>query len=89
MSVYLRNLYAFKHIKIKFRIPTTSFINYDEKRPLQNSRRKQEIKILKKQNPENFIPIIFINKSHKVFYHKAPSNKIIKTIKSIVTLKKK
>lgn len=89
MSVYLRNLYAFKHIKLKFPVPTTSFINYDEKRPLQNSRRKQEIKILKKHNPENFIPIIFINKTHKVFYHKAPSNKIIKTIKSIITPLKK
>lgn len=89
ISVYLRNLYAIKLIKLKFPIPTTSFINYDEKRPLQNNKRKQEIKILKKQNPENFIPIIFINKTHKVFYHKAPSNKIIKNIKSIITPLKK
>ena len=41
-------------------------------------------KNIKKQNTENYIPIIFINKGHKVFYHKAPSNKIIKTIKTII-----
>jgi len=89
ISVYLRQLYALKLINFKFPIPTTSFINYDEKRQSQNSKRKKEIKILKKQNTENYIPIIFINKGHKVFYHKAPSNKIIKTIKTIIIPEKK
>ena len=47
ISVYLRQLYALKLINFKFPIPTTSFINYDEKRQSQNSKRKKEIKILK------------------------------------------
>lgn len=86
ISLYLRMLYAFKHIKLKFPLPIMSFINFNEKNPETISRKKEEIKFLQKQNhkSDNYNHMIFINKLHKIFYKKQPCNKIIKHIKTFI-----
>ena len=50
-----------------------------------NNNRLNEIEILQKTNPENYIPIIFTNKTHMIYDKKQPANKIIKYIIYIIS----
>ena len=84
---YIRTLFIFKNLKLKLLIPTIAFINIQEfekdewSEDFNNKRRLQEINILKKINPKNYIPYIFTNKTHYIFNKKSASNKIIMIIK--------
>jgi len=86
---YIKFLNYSKKIKLIFKVKTTSFINIDELAKYSwqkdnNNNRLYEIKILQKMNPENYIPIIFINKTHMIYDKKQPANKIIKYITNII-----
>ena len=48
--------------------------------------RLNEIKILKKLNPDNFSSIIFENKTHMVYDKIQPAKQIIKYIDNIIKL---
>ena len=87
---YIKFLNYSKKIKLIFKIKTTSFINIDEPAKYSwqkdnNNNRLYEIKILQKMNPENYIPIIFTNKTHLIYDKKQPANKIIKYIIYIIS----
>jgi len=85
---YIKFLNYSKKIKLIFKIKTASFINIYEPAKYSwqkdNNNRLYEIKILQKLNPENYIPIIFTNKSHMIYDKKQPANKIIKYITNII-----
>ena len=72
-------------------VKTTSFINIEnpEKYKWQkynNQNRLNEIKILKKLNPDNFSSIVFENKTHMVYDKIQPAKQIIKYIDNIIKL---
>ncbi len=72
-------------------VKTTSFINIEnpEKYKWQkdnNQNRLNEIKILKKLNPDNFSSIVFENKTHMVYDKIQPAKQIIKYIGNLIKL---
>ena len=91
ISIYNIFLFISKNINTKFDVPTTSFVNFQipthPKAKLLGfpENKKNEIKLLKKYNPDKFKAFTFINKTHKIFDNKQPANKIIKYIKTIIS----
>lgn len=85
LNNYIRSLFISENLELKLKVPTLSFVNIqepDEREPGFNNKRKlNEIKILKKHNPENYLPYVFKNKTHFIFNKKQPANKIISIIK--------
>lgn len=83
---YIRTLFIQKNLKLRLSVPTIAFINLQEPEKdewsddFNNKRRIQEMNILKKINPINYIPYIFKNKTHYIFNKKSASNKIITII---------
>ena len=80
-----------KHLDLKLPIKTTSFINIENPEEYKwqkdnNKNRLNEIKILKKLNPDNFSVIIFENKTHMVYDKIQPAKKIIKYIDNLIKL---
>lgn len=80
-----------KHLNLKLLVKTTSFINIEnpEKYKWQkdnNKNRLNEIKILKKLNPDNFLSIVFENKTHMVYDKIQPAKKIIKYIDNLIKI---
>ena len=86
----IRSSYFSKHLKLKLSVPTTSFVNIEnpEKKPVpkdvNNKNKLNEIKILEKYNPDKYKAILFINKTHYIFYDIQPAKKIIKYITTII-----
>jgi hypothetical protein len=79
------------HLDLKLPIKTTSFINIENPEEYKwqkdnNKNRLNEIKILKKLNPDNFSAIIFENKTHMVYDKIQPAKKIIKYIDNLIKL---
>lgn len=87
---FIRSLFFCKHLNLKLPVPTLAFVNLqnperDEwSKDFNNKRRMDEIKILKKYNPENYKAIIFTNKTHYIFDKLQPAKEIIKQIKNII-----
>ena len=85
MNCYKLNIY--NNLNLKFIVPIIAFINIQEpeknewSEDFNNKRRLQEIKVLLKINPTNYIPHIVKNKTHYIFNKKSGSNKIIMIIK--------
>jgi len=80
-----------KHLDLNLLVKTTSFINIynPEKYKWQkdnNKNRLNEIKILKKLNPDNFSSIVFENKTHMIYDKIQPAKQIIKYIDNIIKL---
>ena len=80
-----------KHLYLKLPIKSTSFINIENPEEYKwqkdnNKNRLNEIKILKKLNPDNFSVIIFENKTHMVYDKIQPAKKIIKYIDNLIKL---
>jgi hypothetical protein len=80
-----------KYLDLKLLVKTTSFINIDN--PVEykwqknnNKNKLNEIKILKKLNPDNFSAIIFENKTHMVYDKIQPAKKIIKYIDNLINI---
>ena len=80
-----------KHLNLELLVKTTSFINIENPTEYKwqkdnNKNRLNEIKILKKLNPDNFSSIIFENKTHMVYDKIQPAKQIIKYIDNIIKL---
>ena len=80
-----------KHLDLELPVKTTSFINIYNPSEYKwqkdnNKNRLNEIKILKKLNPDNFSVIIFDNKTHMVYDKIQPAKKIIKYIDNLIKL---
>jgi len=78
-----------KHLNLELLVKTTSFINiYNPPeykwQKVNNKNRLNEIKILKKLNPDNFLAIVFENKTHMVYNKIQPAKKIIKYIDNLI-----
>ena len=84
---YIRSYFIHNNLNLQFNVPTIAFINIQEpekdewSEDFNNKRRLQEIKVLLKINPTNYIPHIVKNKTHYIFNKKSGSNKIIMIIK--------
>ena len=93
---YIRSSYFSKHLKLKLSVPTTSFVNIQKPekddewaKDFNNKTRLNEIKILKKHNPDKYKSFVFVNKTHYIFDNIQPAKKIIKYIKTIISTKTK
>jgi hypothetical protein len=88
LSAYLRTIFISKKIKLKLPIKTTSFVNIQkpQKTPFHNIKRRNEMKILKEMNPENYEAIVLINKKHNVHNKKSTikHKSVISQIKNII-----
>ena len=88
---HVRSTYFSKHLRLKLSVPTTAFVNIQEpeknewSKDFNNKTRLDEIKILKKHNPDKYEAIIFTNKSHHIFNKIQPTKYIIKYIDSIIS----
>ena len=88
----IRSEFISKHLTLKLPIPTLAFVNIqkpesDERsKDFNNKRRLDEIKILKKHNPENYKAIIFTNKTHYIFDKIQPAKEIIKYIQKLIDI---
>ena len=88
---YIIFIFYNKHLDLELPVKTTSFINIEnpEKYKWQkdnNQNRLNEIKILKKLNPDNFSSIVFENKTHMIYNKIQPAKQIIKYIDNIIKL---
>jgi len=89
LHLYIRLLFFSKHLKLELSVPTLTFFNIVKPATKENDldRNKEileEIKILKKYNPEKYKAIKFFNKSHYIFNMIQPAKEIIKQIKNII-----
>jgi len=80
-----------KHLDLNLPVKTTSFINIYNPSEYKwqkdnNKNRFNEIKILKKNNPENYTAIIFENKTHMIYDKIQPAKKIIKYINNLINI---
>ena len=80
-----------KYLDLKLLVKTTSFINIENPAEYKwqkdnNKNRFNEIKILKKLNPDNFSDIVFENKTHMVYDNIQPAKKIIKYIDNLIKI---
>ncbi len=87
---YVRFLFYSKHLNLKLSTKTTSFVNIYNPTEYKwqknnNKNRLSEIKILTKLNTENYIAIVFENKTHMIYDKIQPAKKIIKYISNIIT----
>jgi hypothetical protein len=84
---YIRTHFIRNILNPELLVPTIAFINIQEpekdewSKDFNNKRRLQEMNILKRINPKNYVPYIFTNKTHYIFNKKIASNKIITIIK--------
>jgi hypothetical protein len=87
------NIFKFynEYLDLKLLVKTTSFINIEN--PVKykwqkdnNKNRLNEIKILKKLNPDNFSAIILENKTHMIYNNIQPAKKIIKYIDNLIKI---
>jgi hypothetical protein len=75
---------------VKLNVPTLAFVNMqvpegtEWSKDFNNKLRTEEVKILKKHNPENYKAIIFTNKTHYIYDKIQPAKAIIKEIKNII-----
>jgi hypothetical protein len=87
---HIRSSFFSKHLKLELSVPTLAFVNIQEpekaewSKAFNNKRRLEEVKILKKHNPENYNAIIFTNKNHYIFNMIQPAKEIINHIKNIL-----
>mgnify|MGYP003350762052 CR=1 FL=1 len=85
---YIRSEFIYNNLKLELLVPTIAFINIQEpekdewSEDFNDKRRLQEIKVLLKKNPTNYIPYIVKNKTHYIFNKKSGSNKIISILKN-------
>ena len=90
LTNYIRSLFISKHLKIELPVPTLAFVNIQKpekdewSEDFNNKLRLAEVKILEKNNPDNYKAIIFTNKSHYIFNMIQPAKIIIKQIKDII-----
>jgi hypothetical protein len=86
----IRSEFISQHLTLKLPIPTLAFVNIQKpegdewSKDFNNKRRLNEIKILKKYNPENYKAIIFTNKTHYIFDKIQPAKEIIKYIQKLI-----
>jgi hypothetical protein len=86
----IRSEFISQHLTLKLPIPTLAFVNIQKpegdewSKDFNNKRRLNEIKILKKYNPENYKAIILKNKTHYVFNKIQPAKEIIKYIQKLI-----
>ena len=87
---YIRSLFFSKHLKLELPVPTLAFVNIMKPEgnilniAFTNKLKLEEVKILKKYNPDNYKAIIFTNKTHYIFDKIQPAKAIIKEIKNII-----
>jgi hypothetical protein len=87
---HIRSNFFRKHLKLELHVPTISFVNIqkpektDREIGWNNKTRLDEVKILKKHNPDNYQAIIMTNKTHYIFNMIQPAKEIIKQIKNII-----
>ena len=87
---YIRSLFFSKHLKLELTVPTLAFVSIQEPEvnilniAFTNKLKLEEVKILKKYNPENYKAIIFTNKTHYIFNMIQPAKEIIKQIKMLI-----
>jgi len=92
VSHHIRSTFFCKHLKLQLAVPTTSFVNIQKperdewSKDFNNTLRLNEIKILKKYNPDKYKAIIFTNQTHYIFDNIEPATKIIKEIKKILNV---
>ena len=77
---FIRFSFYLKNLNLKLPVKTTSFINIENPAEYKwqkdnNKNRLNEIKILKKNNPENYTSIIFENKTHMIYDKIQPAKK--------------
>jgi len=88
---FIRFSFYSKNLNLKLPVKTTSFINIYNPSEYKwqkdnNKNRLNEIKILEKNNPENYIAIIFENKTHMIYDKIQPAKKIIKYIDNLINI---
>ena len=89
---HIRSTFISKHLNLKLSVPTTAFVNIQKpegkewSKSFNNATRLAEVKILKKNNPENYIAIIFENKTHMIYDKIYPAKKIIKYIDNLINI---
>jgi len=87
---YIKALFISQHLKLELPVPTLAFVNMQVPEgntwgtDFNNKLRREEVKILKKHNPENYKAIIFTNKTHLIYDKIQPAKAIIKEIKNII-----
>jgi hypothetical protein len=87
---YIKALFISEHLKLELPVPTLAFVNMqvpegtEWSKDFNNKLRTEEVKILKKHNPENYKAIIFTNKTHLIYDKIQPAKAIIKEIKNII-----
>ena len=87
LNNYIRSLFISQHLSLALPVPTLAFVNIQHPESgewsidFNNKRRKAEVKVLKKHNPENYKAVIFKNKTHYIFNLIQPAKEIIKQIK--------
>ena len=88
---FIRFSFYSKNLNLNLPVKTTSFINIYNPAEYKwqkdnNKNRLNEIKILEKNNPENYIAIIFENKTHMIYDKIQPAKKIIKYIDNLINI---
>ena len=92
LNNYIRTQFISQHLKLELPVPTLAFVNIQEpekdewSKDFNNKNRLNEIKILKKHNPDNYKAIIFTNKTHMIYNNIQPAKQIIKYIKTIIDI---
>jgi hypothetical protein len=86
LILYKRQLFMFKHLRLKLPVPTTSFVNIDTKDEEGNKMKLIDIETLKTHNPTTFNKVVFVDKGHMVFRETQPAEKIIKCISDCIKL---
>ena len=87
---HIRSNFFKKHLKLELPVPTIAFVNIQKPekdewaKDFNNITRLEEVKILKKHNPDNYKAIVMTNKTHYIFNMIQPAKEIIKEIKSII-----
>lgn len=87
---YIRTDFIHKNLNLKLAVPTIAFINIQKiekdewSEDFNNKRRIQEMNVLLRTNPTQYIPYIFENMSHYIFNKKSAAKKIIKIIKEFL-----
>ena len=87
---YIRSSFFNKYLKLELPVSTLAFVNIQKPESdewsidFNNKQRLEEVKILKKYNPENYKAVIFTNKSHYIFDMIQPAKQIIKQIHNIL-----
>jgi pimeloyl-ACP methyl ester carboxylesterase len=88
---HIRSNFFKKHLRVKFKVPVTAFVNVQEpekkewSKDFNNATRLEEIRELARYNtPDMYKAYILRNASHYVFDKVAPAKKIIKVIREVI-----